>query len=222
MKIELHDMQYSHPGSRHGIHLPELSLASGETLAVVGPSGCGKTTFLNLLSALLQPDAGKILVGDTRLDTLSRQQAQRYRAETIGYIFQDFGLLDYLSARDNILHPFRIVPGRRISQALHEEVDALAKDLGIFEQLPRRPARLSHGERQRVAICRAMVTRPVLMLADEPTGNLDPESAARVMDILFNARQRLDATLIMVTHDHGLLDRFDRVIDFREHWGEVA
>lgn len=222
MKVELHDLQFSHPGSRYGIHLPELSLATGQTLAVVGPSGCGKTTFLNLLSALLRPDAGHILVGDTRLDTLSRQQAQHYRAQTIGYIFQDFGLLDYLSARDNILHPFRIVPGRRITQELREEVDTLARDLGIFEQLSRRPARLSHGERQRVAICRAMVSRPALMLADEPTGNLDPDSASRVMEILFSARKRLEATLIMVTHDHGLLDRFDRVLDFREHWGEVA
>lgn len=222
MSLAIRELRYAHPGSRRGIHLPELALAEGETLAVVGPSGSGKTTFLNLLAALIRPDTGTIRVNDMAVETLGSRQAQAYRAQWVGYVFQDFGLLDYLDARDNILHPFRIARGRQITPEIRGRVAALAEALGIGDRLNHHPARLSHGEKQRVAICRAVVTHPKVLLADEPTGNLDPEIAAQIMDLLLAARARLGATLVMVTHDHGLLDRFDRVLDFRDLWGELA
>ena len=222
MSLEIHDLRYAHPGSKRGIHLSEFALAQGETLAVVGPSGTGKTTFLNLLAALVRPDSGKIRVNDFAVENLGNLQAQAYRARSVGYIFQDFGLLEYLDARDNILHPFRIARGRRITPEIRRTVDARAMELGLTDRLNHHPAQLSHGERQRVAICRAILTEPEVILADEPTGNLDPETAAQIMDHLLAVRARLGATFIMVTHDHGLLDRFDRVLDFRHLWGDLA
>ncbi len=222
MSIEIRDLAYAPPNSAAGLHLPELTLADGEALAVIGPSGSGKTTFLNLLSGLLRPDSGTVRANGTPVEGMSRRAAQTFRARSVGYIFQDFGLLEYLNARDNILHPFRIVPGRRVTQEARSRVEALAETLGIANRLTHRPAQLSHGEKQRVAICRAVVTDPALLLADEPTGNLDPETAERIMDHLFAERARLGATLVMVTHDHGLLGRFDHVIDFREMWGARA
>lgn len=221
MTLDVRGLKYAYPGSDRGIHLPELEVTEGQTLAVIGPSGCGKTTFLNLLSALIRPDAGTIRVGGAKVHALSARQGQAYRAGSVGYIFQDFGLLDYLNALDNILHPFRIARGRRITPAARDRAAALARDLGIADRLSHRPAKLSHGERQRVAICRAFVTEPSVLLADEPTGNLDPDTARRIMDHLLESQRRLGATLVMVTHDHSLLDRFDRVLDFGNCWGPV-
>ena len=222
MSLAIRDLRYAYPGSPRGIQLPAFSLARGETLAVVGPSGSGKTTFLNLLAGLIRPDSGTIRVNDLAIDALGTRQAQAYRASSVGYIFQDFGLLDYLDARDNILHPFRIARGRRVTPEIRRNVTSLAADLGLADRLGHRPAQLSHGEKQRVAICRAVITDPDVLLADEPTGNLDPETAAQIMDHLLAARTRLGATLVMVTHDHSLLNRFDRVLDFRELWGDLA
>ncbi len=222
MSIEIRGLGFTHPNNAAGLHLPELTIEEGQTLAVIGPSGSGKTTFLNLLSGLLRPDRGTVRVNGIAVEGLSRRAAQAFRARSVGYIFQDFGLLDYLSAGDNILHPFRIAPGRRVTPEARARAEALAETLGITSRLSHRPAQLSHGEKQRVAICRAVVTDPAVLLADEPTGNLDPETAGRIMDHLFAERERLGATLIMVTHDHGLLDRFDRVLDLREMWGARA
>ena len=221
MTLDVSNMRFAYPGGDRGIHLAHLHVAEGKTLAVIGPSGCGKTTFLNLLSALIRPDTGTIRIGATEVHALSERQGQAYRAESVGYIFQDFGLLDYLNARDNILHPFRIARGRHISSAARDRVEALARDLGIADRLSHRPVQLSHGERQRVAICRAFVTEPSVLLADEPTGNLDPDTAKRIMDHLLESQRRLGATLVMVTHDHSLLDRFDHVLDFRDCWGPM-
>ncbi|MDV7144291.1 ABC transporter ATP-binding protein [Tropicimonas sp. TH_r6] len=222
MTIEIQDLAYTHPGGTTGLHVPQLTVQAGETLAVIGPSGSGKTTFLNVLSGLLRPDNGSIRVNGIAVDALSRRAAQVYRADSVGYVFQDFGLLDYLTARDNILHPFRIARGRRVTPHARNRANELAKALGIADRLTHRPAQLSHGEKQRVAICRAVVTDPKVLLADEPTGNLDPDTAALIMDHLLTARDRLGATLVMVTHDHSLLDRFDRVLDFRDLWRSGA
>lgn len=212
--IEIRNLAFAHPGNASGICLQELDLADGQSLAVIGPSGSGKTTFLNLLSGLLRPDRGTICVNGAQVEQMSRRAAERYRARTVGYIFQDFGLLDYLNAGDNILHPFRIAPGRRVTTAARARAETLAVSLGIADRLAHFPSQLSHGERQRVAICRAVVTEPLLLLADEPTGNLDPETAEHIIRHLLAERLRLGASLVMVTHDHGLLDRFDQVLDF--------
>ena len=222
MSVGIRGLEFAHPQATHGLKLNDLHVPSGTSLAVIGPSGSGKTTFLNILSGLVRPSAGSVNVAGTEVDALSGAGAEAFRAKKIGYVFQDFGLLEYLSALDNILHPFRICRGRRLDGAARDAAVEIAASLGIADRLSRRPAQLSHGERQRVAICRAVVTEPAVILADEPTGNLDPDTATHILGQLMDTQRRLSSTLIVVTHDHGLLDRFDAVLDFRDCWGPVA
>ena len=121
-----------------------------------------------------------------------------------------------MSVQDNLLLPYRINASLRLTPEVRERARELAGQVGIGDKLPRHPRKLSQGERQRAAVCRAVLPRPALLLADEPTGNLDPANAGRVLDILFEHARRSEATLVAVTHDHALLDRFDRVVDFKE------
>jgi len=216
VKIQVRGLAYRYPGNDFDVTVGRFDVASGESIAITGPSGCGKTTFLNLLSGLIKPDAGEITVGDTSVTGLPSTAIQSFRANMIGHVFQDFGLLEYINAEDNILYPYRISSGRRVDSKLRAQAAAVADELGVAKQLRRRPAQLSHGERQRVAICRAVLGEPKLILADEPTGNLDPETKQRILDVLISKQKSLRATMITVTHDHDLLPLFDRVIDFSE------
>ena len=140
----------------------------------------------------------------------------------MGFVFQDFALLDYLTARGNILYPYRIGAGLRLDRAARARAEALAGACGIAGLLDRRPGRLSQGERQRVALCRALVTEPGVVLADEPTGNLDPANKALILDLLFERTRAAGASLLAVTHDHELLSRFDRVVDLAAPAPETA
>jgi len=188
-----------------------LAIARGEHAAIIGPSGSGKTTLLNLLAGILVPDEGSVTVDGVRVDRLSDAQRRAFRIRDVGLVLQDFGLIDYLSAGENLLLPFRIHPAQRLDAESRERAREIAGSLGIAALLGRRIARLSQGERQRVAIGRALVTGPKLILADEPTGNLDPDNKHRVLDLLLDRAGALGATVIVVTHDHALLSRFDRV-----------
>lgn len=190
-----------------------LEVAPGEKVAVIGPSGCGKTTLLHLAAGILVPDAGRIIACGTDLAALDERRRRAFRSRRIGLLFQDFALLDYLDARGNILLPYRIGAGLRLDRAARERADALAARIGVADLLRRRPRRLSQGERQRVALCRALVTEPELLLCDEPTGNLDPARAGQAIDLVLDAAAATGASVLVVTHDHGLLDRFDRVVD---------
>ena len=131
-------------------------------------------------------------------------------------MFQEFELLPYLTVLDNILLPYRIHHVLRLDGAVRERARTLAAEVGIEDKLQRHPRKLSQGERQRVAVCRALLTTPRLILADEPTGNLDPETTTRVVDILLDQAARSGATLLIATHNHALLDRFDHVVDLTE------
>ena len=142
---------------------------------------------------------------------------RRFRASQIGFVFQDFALLDYLSARQNILYPYRITPALILDAPARDRAQALADACGIGDKLDRHPAALSQGEQQRVAICRALVTQPKLILSDEATGNLDPDSKARILDLLFEQAAEARAAVLAVTHDHELLPRFERVLDFAQY-----
>lgn len=196
------------------LEVEELSLAPGEAAAVIGPSGSGKTTLVHLCAGILVPEAGAVSVGGVRLDRLSDGERRRERARQVGLVFQEFELLDYLSALENILVPLRIRGADRGElRSGRARATELADAVGIADLLGRLPAQLSQGERQRVAIARALVTDPALVLCDEPTGNLDPEAASHAVDLLLEQARARGAALLMVTHDHGLLDRFDRVID---------
>ena len=214
--VEIENVTFAYPSGGFRLRVPSLSLAEGERLAIVGPSGSGKTTLLNLVAGILVPDSGRVTVEGTEVSTLNDAERRRFRARQIGFVFQDFALLDYLSARQNILYPFRISPGLKLDTAARDRAGALARASGIGDKLERHPSALSQGEQQRVAICRALVTQPRLLLSDEATGNLDPESKARILDLLFERAEAAGAAVLAVTHDHELLPRFDRVLDFTQ------
>jgi putative ABC transport system ATP-binding protein len=158
--VELEHIAFAYPGGRFRLKVPELHVAPGERLAIVGPSGTGKTTLLNLVAGILRPESGTIRVAGSDLGSLSEDGLRRFRASTIGFVFQDFALLDYLTARENILYPYRITPALKLDAEVRARAEALAGACGLADKLDRRPGALSQGEQQRVAICRALVTRP--------------------------------------------------------------
>ena len=217
--IELSDITFSYPSGEFRLEIPQLSVEAGEKMAVIGPSGSGKTTLLNLAAGILVPSSGMIEVDKTRLDDLSDGQRRDFRIRSIGFIFQDFGLIDYLDGLDNILHPYRISSALTLTGQVKQKARELAEQLGVSSRLSYHPPQLSHGERQRVAICRALLPGPRLLLADEATGNLDPDNKLLILEALFEAVSTSDTTLLAVTHDHELLGRFDRVTDFRTFIG---
>ena len=165
--IEINSLTFSYPFGEFLLGIKELTVVSGEKIAVVGPSGSGKTTLLNLVAGILHPQSGSIKVNDDEINTLGDFARRNFRITNIGFIFQDFGLLDYLDVRDNILHPYRITDALKLNSDVRRRADMLAEQMGIVDKLHRHPADLSHGERQRVAICRALLPGPKLNLADE-------------------------------------------------------
>ena len=216
MMVRIEDLTFAYRGGAFRLRIPSFSLADGERMAIVGPSGSGKTTLLNLIAGILTPETGTINVSDTDIGTLSGAERRKFRANQIGFVFQDFALLDYLTARQNILYPYRITPALTLNTDARDRAEALAGACGIGDKLDRHPSALSQGEQQRVAICRALVTQPRLILSDEATGNLDPDSKARILDLLFEQAAEAGAAVLAVTHDHELLPRFERVLDFAD------
>ncbi|MEQ8764883.1 MAG: ABC transporter ATP-binding protein [Planctomycetota bacterium] len=213
--VELDGIAFTYPGGEFSLRFPHLKLQPGERVACIGPSGSGKTTLVNLIAGIALPSTGRVRVGDDELTELSDAQRRARRIAKVGLVFQQLELLHYLSALDNILLPFR-VSELPLTQEVRERARSLAVAMGLERLLGRPPGRLSQGERQRVALCRALVTRPELILGDEPTGNLDPDTATRILDLLFEQAERSGAALLMVTHDHTILSRFDRTVDLRE------
>ncbi len=214
--INVRELTFSYPDSGFRLEVPAFDLAPGERLAVAGPSGSGKTTLLDLIAGIRTPASGTLQVDGVAISGLPDRARRAFRLQRIGFVFQDFELLDYLTVRDNILHPFRISNALRLDAEARARAESLAKAAGIDGQLGRHPDALSRGERQRAAICRALVAGPRLLLADEATGALDPENKLRILDLLFERTAAEGAALLAVTHDTQLLDRFDRVVDFRE------
>ena len=209
------DLRFRYREGDFTLAVPELRVQPGETVAVIGPSGSGKTTLLNLIAGIATPEQGSVALGDLELCALDDGARRDFRIRHVGLVFQEFELIEYLSVFDNILLPYRINPSLRLEPAVRERARELAQRVGIGDLLGRFVGRLSQGERQRAAVCRALVTEPWLLLADEPTGNLDPANKGRVLDILFDYVREAGATLLAVTHDHDLLGRFARVIDFK-------
>ena len=219
--ISISNLDFNYPRGEFRLRMEEFAIAEREKVAVIGPSGTGKTTLLHLIGGILPCTTGEVRVAGHDLTLLSDRQRRHFRISTIGFIFQDFALLDYLDAFDNILHPCRISRSLVLDGPVRERARELAAELGIGDKLGQYPLTLSHGEQQRVAICRALLTRPKLILADEATGNLDPDNKSRILEQLFTSVENHDATLLAVTHDHELLPHFDRVIDFRTFLQEV-
>jgi putative ABC transport system ATP-binding protein len=206
------------PDPPHGfsLHLPHLEVEAGERLAIIGPSGCGKTTLLGLLTGILVPQTGRVSVSGIEVSALGDAERRRFRITRMGLVFQSLALVEYLNVLDNILHCYRITSALRLDEAVRSRARSLASELGLGDKLRRPVGALSQGERQRVAIGRALLAEPEILLADEATGNLDPVNKGRILDLLFAQLERDRSTLVAVTHDHELLPRFDRVVDFRE------
>jgi len=214
--IEVQDLDFRYAEGDFVLRVPQLAIERGSTVAMVGPSGCGKTTLLNLVAGITSPGGGVITTNDVEVTALTDQARRDFRIRNIGLVFQEFELLEYLNVLDNILLPYRINSALELASDVRDRAQRLAQDVGIADKLDRHPDKLSQGEKQRVAVCRALLTEPVLLLADEPTGNLDPGNKGRVLDILFDYAERSGATLVTVTHDLDLVDRFSRVVDFRQ------
>ena len=212
-RIEASELRFHYGEGQFDLHLPPLVIEPGETVACIGPSGCGKTTLLGLLTGQLVPESGTVSLAGRPLSGLTEEARRTRRLREVGLVFQDFGLLDYLSVRENLLLPFHLSSQLQLDGAAMSRALDLAEATGLTGLLGRKPARLSQGERQRVALCRALVTDPGLVVADEPTGNLDPATAKAALDLLFERVSDHGTTLLVVTHDHGMLPRFDRVLD---------
>jgi putative ABC transport system ATP-binding protein len=222
--IEVRDLRFHYTGSEFALHIDHLAVQSGEAVAMVGPSGSGKTTLLNLIAGVVLSDTGNIRVGKQQVDAMSDAARRSFRISGIGMVFQNFELLEYLPVVDNILLPLRIGAGLKVTDGARRRAAELAQYVGIGDKLQRYPAQLSQGERQRVAVSRALLLQPPLVLADEPTGNLDPSNKGLVLELLLDYVRTSGATLVTVTHDRELLSSFQRVLDFRDinQWRETA
>jgi putative ABC transport system ATP-binding protein len=214
--INIRALHFQYTDSNFALQVEQLAISAGEAVAVVGPSGSGKTTLLNILAGVLLPDSGDVHVGAQQLSALNDSARRKFRITQLGMVFQNFELLEYLSVLDNILLPLRIGSGLEVTAKLRSRATELAAHVGIGDKLKRYPSQLSQGERQRVAVSRALLLQPTLVLADEPTGNLDPSNKTLVLDLLLDYARSHTATLVTVTHDRELLQRFDRVLDFRQ------
>ncbi|MEE8477865.1 MAG: ABC transporter ATP-binding protein, partial [Gemmatimonadales bacterium] len=215
--ISISNLEFNYPSGDFRLSIPDLTIGEGETVAFIGPSGSGKTTLLNLIAGIVAPGRGTVITAGSAIHSMSDRERRAFRVRRVGLVFQEFELLEYLSVLDNILLPYRISPALELTAAVRQRAVALAGEVGMASLLHRYPERLSQGERQRVAVCRAVLPQPGLILADEPTGNLDPANKTKVLDILFRFAEVQRSTLVAVTHDHDLLDRFDRAIDFKTY-----
>jgi ABC-type lipoprotein export system ATPase subunit len=218
--IEIQKLAFSYPRAEFRLAIDQLSIESGARVAVVGPSGSGKTTLLNLISGIAVPQAGSVSVGGREVSNMNDRGRRDFRASSIGFIFQQFELIEYLSVLDNVVLPFHINRSLRLNPAVRDRARELIAATGLGDKLSRNVRRLSQGEQQRVAICRALITEPSLLLADEPTGNLDPRNKDLTIRLLFDFCARQGATLLVVTHDLGILGGFDRRIDFESFRAE--
>lgn len=213
--IQLKDIQFHYPKSDFRLKIDELQFDNESKTAIIGPSGFGKTTMLNLIAGILMPNQGDIQIDGTSINQLSDKERRNYRINNIGFVFQDFRLIPYLNVLDNILIPFRINNTLKPDSESIDLAKEIADDLNIGNLILNYPEKLSHGERQRVAIARALINKPKVILADEPTGNLDPENKDHIKQLLFDIVQKYNATLITVTHDHEMLSGYEQVIDFK-------
>ena len=213
--LDIEDGAFRWPG-RAGFSLtvPRLSVARGESVLLLGESGSGKSTLLSLICGTILPDSGKVIIAGTDTTTLSGGARDRFRAEQIGVIFQQFNLLPFGSVMDNILLPLRFAPARRkrAGNAAAEAAELCAA-LGLpKDTVAAKATALSVGQQQRVAVARALIGQPPLIIADEPTSALDANSQAAFLDLLFSQINAHNTSLLMVSHDPRLGERFDRVI----------
>ena len=217
--IEISDLTFSYEAQGFELNIPQLSIAEGKHVAIVGPSGCGKTTLAYLISGIHVPSGGNVDIGRDSITRMTDGQRRDFRISNIGFIFQEFELLEYLRVEENSILPYLLNASLELDKAVYERARSLAESVGLGDKLHRYPGELSQGEKQRLAICRALITDPCIIMADEPTGNLDDGNTDAIMDLIRNQARRSDATFVMITHERHLLDRFDDVVDLAKNSG---
>ena len=191
-----------------------VRISKGELVALAGPSGSGKSTLLHLIGCLDRPDTGEITLGDLRVSHMSAGSLAAVRRDRLGFVFQSFNLVPVLTAYENVEYPL-LLTGASAATRRERVTDLLAR-VGLAEKAQRRPHELSGGERQRVAIARALVNGPSLVLADEPTANLDSATGAAVLDVMEDLRDRLGVAFLFASHDSRLVERMDRVVTMKD------
>ena len=219
-RLRVTDLLVEYPsasGPVRALDIAELTMAGGTATAVMGPSGCGKSTLLGLLAGLARPTSGTVMIGETDLSALSNSERVHFRKNTIGVVYQADNLLPFLTIAENI--QLQLALCQKTAGAESRTADLLAR-LGLDGLGERLPDQLSGGQRQRAAIARAIVHEPAVILADEPTGALDDENAAAVVQLLLEAQQQLSATLVVVTHDPQVARQLGGLISLRD--GAIA
>ncbi|MFK5923042.1 MAG: ABC transporter ATP-binding protein [Verrucomicrobiota bacterium] len=216
--VELKGVSKWYPGAeaRKVLQGINLEIGRGQRFSVVGPSGCGKSTLLNILGTLDLPNEGQVVFDGKDLQGASEKDLAALRSQQIGFIFQLHHLLPQCSALENVLVPTLALAQRPDEAAVMERAQRLLKRMGLEDQMASRPAQMSGGERQRVAVVRALINQPSLILADEPTGALDEDNAERLMDLLIELNEEESVALVLVTHDLELAKRTGDVRDLRE------
>ena len=199
-------------GEVHAVEDVSIGIRRGEYVAIMGPSGCGKSTLLNLLGALDLPTTGEIYFQEEAFSTI--KNLDRFRSQKVGFVFQSFHLLPILTAAENVQVP--MFEGTLPAAARRKKADELLETVGMDHRANHLPLKLSVGERQRVAIARALANDPILLLADEPTGNLDSHTAAEIFDLFEQLHQEKGMTIVLITHDPDLADRAQRIIRMQD------
>lgn len=197
----------------HALKNASLKVSQGEFLAIAGASGSGKSTFLNLIGGLDTPTSGTIFISGRDTASLRRREKTIFRRRNIGFIFQNYSLMPVLNVYDNVALPVSFDKGQRIN---HNYIKELLDDLGLWEKRTKYPSELSGGQQQRAAIARALANMPAMILADEPTGNLDSKTASEVVGLLKNSARKYNQTVIMVTHNEVLARSCDRIVEIAD------
>lgn len=210
----LHKVYHQGEIDVHALRGVDLTIENGEFMALAGPSGSGKTTLLNLIGGLDQFDEGEVMINDDKLSTLSTREATDLRLRHVGFIFQAYNLIPVLSAIENVEYIMLLqgVPGRR----RRERARTILEEVGLADMLNRRPHELSGGQQQRVAIARALVTEPDIILADEPTANLDSDTATGLLDIMQDMNEQHGVTFVFSTHDTRVMEYARRLVKLRD------
>jgi putative ABC transport system ATP-binding protein len=217
--VALSDVRFAYKAGRDVLAIERLTIARGETVFLHGPSGSGKTTLLGLLAGVLQANRGQVRVLGEDFTSMSSGARDAFRARHLGYVFQMFNLIPYLSVKENILLPIRLDAGRRArlgSQSFDAAVREVAGELDIARYLDTPIGELSVGQQQRVAAARALIGQPEVVIADEPTSALDTDRREQFLQLLFRSCEKAQATLVFVSHDHTLMPLFSRIVELGE------
>ena len=214
--LQIRDLHFQYPASDFKIKISDIKITQGSKIAISGKSGSGKTTLIHLISGILKPQSGEILFYDKSITDMNDKEIRKHRISNIGFIFQEFELLEYLNVMDNLILPYKINKSLVLDAEIEDKAKEIANRIGIGNKLDQHPKQLSGGERQRLAIARALITSPPLIIADEPTGNLDEKTSNIVMDEITDQVSYTNSTLIMISHNNELISSFDETIDIQE------